>query len=555
MTSNQLPEQAKILSPLLSSKFGDIYSLPNSQQGQVCAFFEAQFYRCMEAFGSKLGRKYCDLEHRDYHECVTKEKQETMIPADRLGKIYSKEWCRRHRKRPLHILNILKNRELGTAKPGTFFLNGSREFYQCMKMEKTCSVPFTNFTPMRFTPDGQQLVYFNTATQEVKVSWYNGVTAIRQPENDNAEPLFSNHFTIQIDRYDRTATLCKELCLITADSKHMVIAYVVSVGDGAALLHQMMSTNESVSPSGGIEHTVFLSVDLKKGMVSDILRMDYDSVRIPAAVYLVDRTFGVLSVQHQIIYIFKLDSVTGVFGKIREIGRKLYADDEELFLRFDQHQYSGMTERVYTDILLIRLGIGASPEQCARKEDDKSPAMFVIFDWREAEILAIFNRSSELLFKLFVNFSETFRNGSIVQNHFPTTMEHCQLLREHHDSTPDSALEVRNRVLNVLPCLGTGTPMFTPFLDAHYFSFEERILPYIENTRFSSNQEVKIFCRKTCAPVLYINLQKHVTTETSFMRLLFHPHDPLVLLSDRFCTDSRITIFSLPLVKDDARDP
>ncbi|KAI6218080.1 DET1-like protein [Aphelenchoides besseyi] len=530
-----------------------------------------------------------------------------MIPADRLGKIYSKEWCRRHRKRPLHILNILKNRELGTAKPGTFFLNGSREFYQCMKMEKTCSVPFTNFTPMRFTPDGQQLVYFNTATQEVKVSWYNGVTAIRQPENDNAEPLFSNHFTIQIDRYDRTATLCKELCLITADSKHMVIAYVVSVGDGAALLHQMMSTNESVSPSGGIEHTVFLSVDLKKGMVSDILRMDYDSVRIPAAVYLVDRTFGVLSVQHQIIYIFKLDSVTGVFGKIREIGRKLYADDEELFLRFDQHQYSGMTERVYTgfrqrfltylykthkragssqdylrsihyykslklqrmqflgpDILLIRLGIGASPEQCARKEDDKSPAMFVIFDWREAEILAIFNRSSELLFKLFVNFSETFRNGSIVQNHFPTTMEHCQLLREHHDSiidawvatsTPDSALEVRNRVLNVLPCLGTGTPMFTPFLDAHYFSFEERILPYIENTRFSSNQEVKIFCRKTCAPVLYINLQKHVTTETSFMRLLFHPHDPLVLLSDRFCTDSRITIFSLPLVKDDARDP
>ncbi|KAI6179459.1 hypothetical protein M3Y98_00612900 [Aphelenchoides besseyi] len=533
MTSNQLPEQAKTLSPLFSSKFGDIYSLANSQQGQVCAFFEAQFYRCMEAFGSKLGRKYCDLEHRDYYECVTKEKQETMIPADRLSKIYSKEWCRRHRKRPLHILDILKRRELGTAKPGTFFLNGSREFYQCMKMEKTCSVPFTNFTPMRFTPDGHQLVYFNTATQEVKVSWYNGVTAIRQPENDNAEPLFSNHFTIQIDRYDRTATLCKEF------------------------------TNESVSPSGGIEHTVFLSVDLKKGMVSDILRMDYDSVRIPAAVYLVDRTFGVLSVQHQIIYIFKLDSVTGVFGKIREIGRKLYADDEELFLRFDQHQYSGMTERVYTDILLIRLGIGASPEQCARKEDDKSPAMFVIFDWREAEILAIFNRSSELLFKLFVNFSETFRNGSIVQNNFPTTMEHCQLLREHHDSiidawvatsTPDSALEVRNRVLNVLPCLGTGTPMFTPFLDAHYFSFEERILPYIENTRFSSNQEVKIFCRKTCAPILYINLQKHVTSETSFMRLLFHPYDPLVLLSDRFCTDSRITIFSLPVVKDEPRD-
>ncbi|VDD94622.1 unnamed protein product [Enterobius vermicularis] len=42
--------------------------------GRPCGFFEAQFYSCMEAFGSKLGRLYCDLEHRDYTECLTQEK-------------------------------------------------------------------------------------------------------------------------------------------------------------------------------------------------------------------------------------------------------------------------------------------------------------------------------------------------------------------------------------------------------------------------------------------------------------------------------------------------
>ncbi|KAI6229030.1 Complex I-15 kDa [Aphelenchoides fujianensis] len=75
MGSNQMPEMAKGLNGIFNSKFTDALALPNSQQGQMCAFFESQFYRCMEAYGSKLGRKYCDLEHRDLHECVTKTKQ------------------------------------------------------------------------------------------------------------------------------------------------------------------------------------------------------------------------------------------------------------------------------------------------------------------------------------------------------------------------------------------------------------------------------------------------------------------------------------------------
>lgn len=28
----------------------------------------------MEAYGQKLGRLYCDMENRDFHECLTHEK-------------------------------------------------------------------------------------------------------------------------------------------------------------------------------------------------------------------------------------------------------------------------------------------------------------------------------------------------------------------------------------------------------------------------------------------------------------------------------------------------
>lgn len=43
--------------------------------GGVCGLFEAQYYKCMEAFGGKLGRLYCDLEYRDFRECLVKQKQ------------------------------------------------------------------------------------------------------------------------------------------------------------------------------------------------------------------------------------------------------------------------------------------------------------------------------------------------------------------------------------------------------------------------------------------------------------------------------------------------
>ncbi|VDN31127.1 unnamed protein product [Gongylonema pulchrum] len=44
-------------------------------QYTICGFFESQYWHCLEAFGQKLGRKYCDLERRDFNECITNYKQ------------------------------------------------------------------------------------------------------------------------------------------------------------------------------------------------------------------------------------------------------------------------------------------------------------------------------------------------------------------------------------------------------------------------------------------------------------------------------------------------
>uniref|UniRef100_A0A0K0DJA8 NADH dehydrogenase [ubiquinone] iron-sulfur protein 5 n=1 Tax=Angiostrongylus cantonensis TaxID=6313 RepID=A0A0K0DJA8_ANGCA len=84
-TGNQIQELQQTLTPIVKAPLSDILAISQSQQfsflGRICGFFEAQFFRCMEAYGAKLGRLYCDLEHRDLKECVTNDKKKKRAAA------------------------------------------------------------------------------------------------------------------------------------------------------------------------------------------------------------------------------------------------------------------------------------------------------------------------------------------------------------------------------------------------------------------------------------------------------------------------------------------
>lgn len=59
--------------------------------------------------------------------------------------------------------------------------------------------------------------------------------------------------------------------------------------------------------------------------------------------------------------------------------------------------------------------------------------MFVLFEWRLGQIVGVYERDSEILFDKFIRFNECFKNGHLVSNNFPTSMEHCGPLRKQHD--------------------------------------------------------------------------------------------------------------------------
>ncbi|MFH4975979.1 hypothetical protein AB6A40_002688 [Gnathostoma spinigerum] len=83
-TGNRMPDNLQTLTPIIQTPLSDHLVAMLSQQGRKCGFFEAQFYRCAEAYGAKLARKYCDLEWRDYRECLSEEKQKKRINAIRM---------------------------------------------------------------------------------------------------------------------------------------------------------------------------------------------------------------------------------------------------------------------------------------------------------------------------------------------------------------------------------------------------------------------------------------------------------------------------------------
>ncbi|CAI2305492.1 unnamed protein product [Caenorhabditis sp. 36 PRJEB53466] len=64
-SGNKLGENFQTLTPIVKAPLSDTLS----------------FFRCMEAYGAKLGRKYCDLEHRDFNECITGDKQKKRAEA------------------------------------------------------------------------------------------------------------------------------------------------------------------------------------------------------------------------------------------------------------------------------------------------------------------------------------------------------------------------------------------------------------------------------------------------------------------------------------------
>ncbi|VDM97852.1 unnamed protein product [Thelazia callipaeda] len=104
-----------MLEPAIRLPLVDALRRLSSKQDTHCGFFESQYYHCLEAFGQKLGRKYCDLERRDFNECITNYKQKKRAEWMRMQ--YKLHWDeKKHGPRP-------KGVKIGECYPDYFSHN------------------------------------------------------------------------------------------------------------------------------------------------------------------------------------------------------------------------------------------------------------------------------------------------------------------------------------------------------------------------------------------------------------------------------------------------
>ncbi|CAD5208342.1 unnamed protein product [Bursaphelenchus xylophilus] len=528
-----------------------------------------------------------------------------MISKEQLDKVFGKEWCRKYCKKRPNLYNFLENREIEKRKPCTQFVNGGREFYNYIRNLDLSNIDGRiNVTPIRFSPDGNKLICINTARQEVLIYRYNGTGRIRNQRISAFEDLFTHQFTLQLHQIERGASMVRDITLLPENGSHLILSYFVPLPENAAILHRMIRNNESEFPRSTIEHTVYLIVDMKTGQITATLRFDFEN-HTGHCVYSVDRMIGILSSQHQTIYIHRLEN-DGKLILLREIGRTLYEDDhlmikssvnpisEKVFMGFRQkllaflykeHQRFGRSleflryfnyyrnlrmskfQFLGADRLLIRVdanitgSIGGDQELYARRASRAEPPnlhyMFVIYEWKEPKILGCFNRSSTTLFNTMLENYETFKNGSVTKTYFPTTMEHCKFLKDKQNhafqqymTAKGHRCEVVKRLLSVLPFSIQSSYVSSIFLDPFEFSYDDRINAILEKARAQPEMTLRIVNRKTGDRVVDIELTnlpiEMVNEQKPVLRILFHPYEPLIMLTDRYCTDSRLFIFTLP---------
>lgn len=145
----------------------------------------------------------------------------------------------------------------------------------------------------------------------------------------------------------------------------------------------------------------------------------------------------------------------------------------------------------------------------------KNSSIFVIFDINEAAILGVYNASSSELFQIVECSMESFRNGNIIQNHFPGSFEHVGYLRENRRNMEncklklnfffiletlkfkkclDGKFDYRRQLLNHLPFnKNSSAPNISPYLDSFMFEYDERSLYFLERHRYLQDQALRLF--------------------------------------------------------------
>lgn len=506
--------------------------------------------------------------------------------------VFGDEWCRRRRVPSIHMVNMLQARELGNRKSGTHFFNGARQFYQCIHPNKsTPDIDRKNLIPKRFTPDGRFLICLLADLQGICVRSYAGMFGLADcPETDMFEVVFPESYSINIcHRFPEGTTMNKDCFFVTSDSRFLIVANEYQLSEASLTISQVYSSNESliVMDTPYYDSITFFSIELESGVTCDTYNLPADRVWVSHGVHLVGRLLAVFSLHHQTIHFFHIGD-DGHFVTISQVGRFLF-DDDSYVVFSGGHPVCNLPEPALT-ALKQRLMTFVWQQCCSNKNEfqffntfdhlrslriwqmqlvgtdivllrwvhqdafasnttiNTQPTVFIFFNWRTGQILGMFDRRSEYFLKLVESCQEELKHAHILDNRFPTTMQHCQAAYFHHErlkcaltsAKGGSTEETMRRILCQLPYSTTYVSTESPYLDPSMFNYDEKLLVAVERMKIPGTEILRFFSRVTLQFLFDLRIDA-----ARYVHLLFHPTEPFAMSFDRTRPLSPVT-FHMP---------
>jgi len=252
---------------------------------------------------------------------------------------------------PQNVAIRIKARQVYGSKYRRKSMDTSRGFYTNI---------FPNFTLVnvekppcfvrKFSPDGSKIIAFSADQTSLEVYSYEGAAAIadllqhvtgeyltneetpvnNRIRNSAFSRFFKPMFTVSVSPC--TEQLNRECSLFSDDGKFVIIGSAAPLPEEPhPPFYSTYQNNESVSPNprNQLENYTIYVVDIEKGVLVDKTVFPTDKIVLShnQGIYLYKNVLAILSIQHQTIHIFHLDS-DGTLVKDRQIGRFCYDDDD-----------------------------------------------------------------------------------------------------------------------------------------------------------------------------------------------------------------------------------
>ncbi|XP_066994090.2 DET1 homolog isoform X2 [Anabrus simplex] len=396
--------------------------------------------------------------------------------------------------------------------------------------------------------------------------------------------------------------LNRECSLFTDDGRYVIVGSAAYIPDELRPhFYEIYTNNEAVTPNprSPLEDYSLHLVDLKLGRLCDTKTFKVDKIFLShnQGLYLYKDTLAVLSVQHQTIHIFQL--IDGLFINVRTIGRLCYEDDDFLltaaapqgvgssiprpfrevtinslkhrllvflfkralhisnatkdpyelrkfYQYFDQFKALRMWKMQLLDEnhLLVKYA-GEDVVTLKASEPNSQSSFFMVYNIFSAEVLAVYENTSEELLQLFENFCDLFRNAKLhSESQFtcsPSNNLYARLIQRRFKQTIVSArfggpTEATKRLLAQLP-ISAQSYSSSPYLDLALFSYDDKWVSVMERPKACGEHPIRFYARDS--GLLKFRIYAGVLGKSappSARRLVaftFHPTDPFAISVQR----------------------